>query len=288
MSGLFRLRLLERHAVGQLHRRPAGARRDAPNPTYHVYDVNAAVGGPIIKDKLWYYMSVRRQGSAAEHPERLLQPERWRSDEWTYAPDFNRPAYLRSAVGELHAADHVAGDAEEQNHVLVGRTAGVPTCTGTAAFSGSPLVADGAGSGRPRRVQPTARPDGALDVTGDEQAAPRSRSRQHLLPVGRPRARSESDPGPDSRDRKPGGDRPPGAVAVMRYRSQNWLINKTERRQLVLDGVVHHRVAQHEVRLPGQLVARRPRDARQRPEPVVHLHRAACRLSLTEYANPYN
>ena len=34
-----------------------------PNPVYHVYDFNAAVGGPIIKDKLWYYMSVRQQGS---------------------------------------------------------------------------------------------------------------------------------------------------------------------------------------------------------------------------------
>jgi len=33
-----------------------------PNPVYHVYDINAAVGGPIAKDKLWYYMSVRQQG----------------------------------------------------------------------------------------------------------------------------------------------------------------------------------------------------------------------------------
>src|SRR6516162_10407149 len=35
----------------------------APNPTYRVYDFNAAVGGPIMKDKLWFYMSVREQGS---------------------------------------------------------------------------------------------------------------------------------------------------------------------------------------------------------------------------------
>src|SRR5215475_9126481 len=34
----------------------------APNPTYHVYDVNGSVGGPIVKDKLWYFMSVREQG----------------------------------------------------------------------------------------------------------------------------------------------------------------------------------------------------------------------------------
>ena len=31
----------------------------APNPTYHVYDFNIAAGGPIIKDRLWYYMSIR-------------------------------------------------------------------------------------------------------------------------------------------------------------------------------------------------------------------------------------
>src|SRR3954462_1091496 len=34
-----------------------------PNPTYHVYDVNGAVGGPIVRDKLWFYMSVREQGT---------------------------------------------------------------------------------------------------------------------------------------------------------------------------------------------------------------------------------
>src|SRR5438093_10115986 len=31
-------------------------------PVFHVYDVNVAVGGPIVKDRLWYYMSVREQG----------------------------------------------------------------------------------------------------------------------------------------------------------------------------------------------------------------------------------
>src|SRR5262245_182251 len=34
-----------------------------PAPVYRVYDVNIAAGGPIVKDKLWYYMSVREQGS---------------------------------------------------------------------------------------------------------------------------------------------------------------------------------------------------------------------------------
>src|SRR5205085_5890171 len=33
-----------------------------PTPVYHVYDVNMAIGGPIVRDKLWYYVSVREQG----------------------------------------------------------------------------------------------------------------------------------------------------------------------------------------------------------------------------------
>ena len=33
-----------------------------PTPIHRVYDFNAAIGGPIVKDKLWYYMSVRQQG----------------------------------------------------------------------------------------------------------------------------------------------------------------------------------------------------------------------------------
>src|SRR5689334_8735016 len=34
-----------------------------PAPVYRVYDFNIAAGGPIVRDKLWYYMSVREQGS---------------------------------------------------------------------------------------------------------------------------------------------------------------------------------------------------------------------------------
>src|SRR5215207_2847728 len=33
-----------------------------PTPVYRVYDFNAAVGGPIVKDRLWYFVSVREQG----------------------------------------------------------------------------------------------------------------------------------------------------------------------------------------------------------------------------------
>jgi hypothetical protein len=48
----------------------------APNPTYHVYDVNAAVGGPILKDKLWFFGAVNYLRNASLPPRRAsLQEE---------------------------------------------------------------------------------------------------------------------------------------------------------------------------------------------------------------------
>jgi hypothetical protein len=65
----------------------------APNPTYHVYDFNAAVGGPILKDRLWYYMSVRQQGSRRNILNVYYNNNAADPTKWSYAPDFNRPAY---------------------------------------------------------------------------------------------------------------------------------------------------------------------------------------------------
>src|SRR5215831_4764539 len=62
-----------------------------PNPTYHVYDVNGAAGGPILKDKLWYYMSVREQGSRRNILNVYYNNNAGNPNAWTYAPDFSRP-----------------------------------------------------------------------------------------------------------------------------------------------------------------------------------------------------
>jgi hypothetical protein len=47
----------------------------------------------------------------------------------------------------------------------------------------------------------------------------------------------------------------------MTYRSQNWLINQTDGANLVLHASYVTGLTQHEVRLPGQLVARRSRES---------------------------
>ena len=206
----------------------------APNPTYHVYDFNAAVGGPIKKDRLWYYMSVRQQGSRRNILNVYYNQNAGDPTKWTYAPDFNKPAYY-DRLWENYTP-RITWQASAKNKFTFSwdEQPVCRTCTGTASFSGSPSPIDGSGSGRPRRVQSPARPDRSLDESRHEQAAPRSRSRQHLLSVGRPRARSESDPRPDSRDRKPGGDQPTGYSRAGELPRADLADCQDRRRQLVL------------------------------------------------------
>jgi hypothetical protein len=64
-----------------------------PDPVYHVYDVNGAVGGPIVKDKLWYYMSVREQGQRQNTLNVYYNENAGNPNAWTYVPNLNQPAY---------------------------------------------------------------------------------------------------------------------------------------------------------------------------------------------------
>src|SRR3954468_12246549 len=92
MSGLFAAsgfsgNMQSNNYSSDLQSRGAGA----PNPTYHVYDVNGAVGGPIMKDKLWFYMSVREQGTRRNILNVYYNNSAGDPTKWDYAPDFSAP-----------------------------------------------------------------------------------------------------------------------------------------------------------------------------------------------------
>ena len=53
----------------------------APNEMKKAYDINPSVGGPILRDKLWFYTSARWQTNRELHRRPLLQQERGRPDE---------------------------------------------------------------------------------------------------------------------------------------------------------------------------------------------------------------
>ena len=64
----------------------------APNPLIKMYDVNGAVGGPVAKDKIWFFTTARSQGSASYLPIYYNKNE-GKADQWLYVPDLSRQAF---------------------------------------------------------------------------------------------------------------------------------------------------------------------------------------------------
>jgi len=130
-----------------------------PTPVYHVYDVNGSVGGPILKDKLWYFVSVREQGQRQNTLNVFYNQNAGNPNAWTYVPDLNSPAYsdrmwenyTPSATYQASARNKFSFRWDEQPVCR--------TCTGTTSLTGSPNFifptspeADGHGEFSPQRV----------------------------------------------------------------------------------------------------------------------------------------
>ena len=64
----------------------------SPNKLKRVYDVNPAVGGPVFKDKLWFYASVRWQESSNSPAGAFINKNGGDLTKWTYEADPSRPA----------------------------------------------------------------------------------------------------------------------------------------------------------------------------------------------------
>ena len=85
----------ERQVPGrQLHRRSEEPRGlPTPNALNYSYDVNPSGGGPILKDKLWFYTSARWVGTNQYVGGRFFNLNAGDPNAWTYAPDTSRRAY---------------------------------------------------------------------------------------------------------------------------------------------------------------------------------------------------
>ncbi len=130
-----------------------------PNPVYHVYDFNAAVGGPIVKDKLWYVHERPPAGIAAEHAEPVLQPERGQPER----VDVGRRSTTSPAYSDRtweNYTPRITWQANPKNKFsfVWDEQPICRKCTGATSFSGSPSPttspeADGLGDFNPQRVQ---------------------------------------------------------------------------------------------------------------------------------------
>jgi carboxypeptidase family protein len=197
------------------------------NPTYHVYDFNAAVGGPIVKDKLWYYMSMREQGSRRNTLNVFYNNSAGDATKWNYDPDYSRPAYY-DRMWENYTP-RITWQASPRNKISVSwdEQPVCRTCTGTASFAGSPSSttspeADGHGEYTPQRVH---------TVRWTSPVTNRLLLEAGLGNTYYQWGDRELDPNPTRdliRVTDVGTTIAPGLTGLMTYRSQSWLVNKTD------------------------------------------------------------
>jgi hypothetical protein len=130
----------------------------APTPLSKVYEINPSVGGPIVRDRVWYFVNARTQGQTQNTPNLFYNKNAGDPTKWTYEPDLSRPAYADRTwenVGvrltwQVTPRNKISSFWDEQ--------AICRKCTGTISFTGSPNPtvspeADGHGENVPLRVQ---------------------------------------------------------------------------------------------------------------------------------------
>ena len=71
--------------------RDAGLR--APSELQKVWDVNAGIGGPIMRDRLWFFGTARTQGSYVTLTDSFFNKNAGDPTKWTYEADLSRQSY---------------------------------------------------------------------------------------------------------------------------------------------------------------------------------------------------
>ena len=203
-----------------------------PNPLYHVYDFNTAVGGPVVRDKLWFYMSARWQGQRQNTLNLYHNQNAGDPNAWAWVGDYSNPAFSDRTWENY--TPRITWQASQRNRFsfVWDEQPICRKCTGTTSFSGSPSPttspeADGLGDFNPQRVQQ------------GKWTSPMTN--KLLLEAGLGTsayqwAGRERDPNP-TRDLirvvnngqvfVPASATTPAVTGNMTYRSQNWYENRT-------------------------------------------------------------
>ena len=106
-----------------------------PGETRQVWDFNLGIGGPIARDRVWYYLNLREEGSERTVPGMFANANAGDPTKWTYVADTNRPAVL--AASYRITALRLTAQATPRNKFTVFYDQQLP-CEGGAApgFSG--------------------------------------------------------------------------------------------------------------------------------------------------------
>ena len=108
----------------------------APTPLKKVYDVSGTIGGPILTDRLWYFVNGHTGGSTKDSASVYYNLNAGDPNRWLYAPDVSRREYsdrtFENASGRLTwqvtPRNKVSGfwDAQSLCRACTGATAGLP------------------------------------------------------------------------------------------------------------------------------------------------------------------
>ena len=80
-----------RRATSPRNCNAAGLR--TPAKTNYIYDTSYSLGGPIKRDKIWFYFLAYYRGSENTIPGMFYNRNEWDPTKWGYVADTNRPAF---------------------------------------------------------------------------------------------------------------------------------------------------------------------------------------------------
>src|SRR5262249_46355342 len=130
----------------------------APTPTSKVYDFNGAFGGPIKKDRIWFFTNARTEGSTRVNANQFYNLNAGDPTKWLYAPDYSRPGFSDRTWENV--SGRVTWQATRRNKIGVfwDEQSVCRKCEGTTTGLASPAQivapeADGVGATKPLRVQ---------------------------------------------------------------------------------------------------------------------------------------
>src|SRR5688572_24163529 len=115
-----------------------------PGETRKVWDFNLGIGGPVVRERLWYYANVREEGSERTVPGMFANANAGDPTQWRYLTDTSRPAVL--AASYRITALRLTSQVSARNKVTVFWDQQLP-CEGGAApgYSGSACRKSGDG-----------------------------------------------------------------------------------------------------------------------------------------------
>ena len=97
----------------------------AATPLTKNYDYSAAVGGPLRKDRLWFFASGRTQGNTQFVSNIYYNKNAGNPNAWLYDPDLQPASLPRSDVGKRQSPADGADHPAQQAQHLLGRAAHV-------------------------------------------------------------------------------------------------------------------------------------------------------------------